>query len=48
MYVEADLATKERALEKLRPVTTASGRFRPAYTLMAVLKANRLFRITCV
>lgn len=39
MYVEANLATKERALEKLRPVTTAPGRFRPDDTLMAFLKA---------
>jgi integrase len=36
-YVEADLATKERALAKLAPVNSKPGRFKPDDALMAFL-----------
>ena len=39
MYVEADLAMKERALEKLAPATTKIVRFRPNDALVAFLSA---------
>ena len=39
VYVEADLATKERALEKTAPITTKPGRFRPTDKLLAFLEA---------
>lgn len=36
-YIEADLAMKERALEKLSPTGSSLGRFRPGDALMAFL-----------
>jgi len=37
MYVEADLATKERALKTLQPPTVKQGRFRPTDRVLAFL-----------
>jgi integrase len=37
IYVEADLVTKEAALNKLAPPTTAVRRFRPNDTLLTFL-----------
>jgi integrase/recombinase XerD len=39
MYLDADLATKERALARTAPVGTKPGRFRPSDTLLAFLQA---------
>ena len=39
IYVEADLATKERALEKLAPAGGPPRRFRPSDTLLAFLSS---------
>jgi integrase/recombinase XerD len=39
MYLDADLATKERALAHTAPVGTPQGRFRPSDTLLAFLQA---------
>lgn len=39
MYLDADLATKERALALTAPVGTPRGRFRPRDTLLAFLQA---------
>ena len=38
MYLEADLAMKERALEKLQPPATASTRYMPPDRLMQFLQ----------
>jgi integrase/recombinase XerD len=37
MYVEADLASKQRALNKLEPLGTSARRFRPKDQLLAFL-----------
>jgi integrase/recombinase XerD len=37
IYVEADMATKERALSKLDPVGTKAGRFKPRDEVLAFL-----------
>ena len=37
MYIEADLAMKERALEKVKSVEGSVGRFRPSDSLLAFL-----------
>jgi integrase/recombinase XerD len=39
MYLDADLATKERALARTAPVGAKPGRFRPSDTLLAFLQA---------
>jgi hypothetical protein len=39
MYLDADLATKERALALTAPVGARHGRFRPRDTLLAFLQA---------
>ena len=39
MYVEADLAMKERALERLAPANTKIVRFKPNDALLAFLSA---------
>ena len=39
IYVEADLATKERALAKLTPVEGTVPRFRPADSVLAFLNS---------
>jgi integrase/recombinase XerD len=39
MYLDADLATKERALARTAPVGAKPGRFRPGDTLLAFLQA---------
>ena len=39
MYLQADLATKERALAKLAPVEGTISRFRPADSLLAFLNS---------
>jgi len=38
-YMEADLATKQRALDKVAPVEGGVQRFRPGDTLLAFLAA---------
>jgi site-specific recombinase XerD len=38
-YVEADLAMKQRALDKLAPPTLPRGRFKPSNDLLAFLEA---------
>ena len=39
VYLHADLAMKERALERTRPPESRPGRFRPADKLLAFLEA---------
>ena len=39
IYLDADLATKERALARTAPVGTKPGRFRPSDTLLAFLQS---------
>jgi site-specific recombinase XerD len=39
IYLDADLATKERALARTAPVGTKPGRFRPRDTLLAFLQS---------
>ena len=39
MYLDADLATKERALSRTAPLAAKRGRFHPDDTLLAFLKA---------
>ena len=39
VYLHADLAIKQRALERTKPVESRSGRFRPADKLLAFLEA---------
>ncbi|MDE0880809.1 MAG: tyrosine-type recombinase/integrase [Sphingomonas bacterium] len=39
MYVEADLAMKERALMKLQPSTAAAGRFHASDNLLSFLQS---------
>jgi len=38
-YVEADLATKQRALDKVAPIVGRVARFKPDDSLMAFLTA---------
>ena len=38
VYIDADLATKERALEKLTPAETATFRFKPSDSVLAFLQ----------
>jgi len=39
IYLHADLALKERALERTRPATTKAGRYRPSDSLLAFLES---------
>ena len=39
IYVHADLALKERALDRTTPIGSAPGRYRPPDTLVAFLEA---------
>jgi len=39
IYLHADLALKERALERTAPLHTAPGRYQPTDTLLAFLEA---------
>ena len=39
MYVHADMALKERALARVRPIGTMPGRYRPPDKLLAFLEA---------
>ncbi|WP_254799081.1 tyrosine-type recombinase/integrase [Burkholderia ubonensis] len=38
VYIDADLATKQRALEKLAPAEAASFRFKPSDSMLAFLQ----------
>lgn len=40
VYIDADLATKQRALEKLAPAEAASFRFKPSDSMLAFLQQN--------
>lgn len=39
IYLHADLALKERALERTRPTATKPGRYRPTDSLLAFLES---------
>jgi site-specific recombinase XerD len=39
IYLDADLATKEKALAKTRPINGKAGRFKPSDRLLSFLKS---------
>ena len=44
MYLQADLAMKERTLNRLQPMTASHGRYRPPDQLMQFLRAFEIMR----